>query len=51
MVNPDIRKHVLKPLCMVQDNYEKIIITGDKDMFEEENGIKIIQAINFLMDE
>lgn len=51
MVNPDTRNRELKPLCMVQDNYEKIIITGDKDMFEEENGIKIIQAIDFLMDE
>lgn len=51
MVNPDTRNRELKPLCMVQVNYEKIIITGDKDMFEEENGIKIIQAIDFLMDE
>lgn len=51
ITNPETRERELKPLLLLDDNYEKMIITSDKDMFQEEKGIKIIQAIDFLLQE
>lgn len=40
----------LKSLESIQDNYEKIILTMDKTINKDYNGIKVINIIDFLLD-
>jgi predicted AAA+ superfamily ATPase len=41
-------KQELDPLKSIKDNYEKIVITYQKDIRENDNGIKIVSLIDFL---
>ena len=47
----ETRERELGVLLQINDNYEKILITSDKDMLDEEQGIKIISVIDFLLAE
>lgn len=47
----ETRERELGVLMQINDNYEKLLITSDKDMFDEENGIRIISVIDFLLSE
>ncbi|MGL5055304.1 MAG: ATP-binding protein [Fusobacteriaceae bacterium] len=40
-----------RPLLLIDDNYEKIIISKDKNFVKDSNGIKYINIINFLLEE
>ena len=40
----------LRSLESIQDNYEKIILTMDKTINKDYNGIKVINIIDFLLD-
>lgn len=40
-----------KPLLLIDDNYEKIIISKDKTFVKDNNGIKYINIIDFLLEE
>ena len=46
----ETRKRELAPLMAVQDNYEKIVITMDQPLDTDINGIKIVNALDFLLD-
>ncbi len=39
------------PLRKIPDNYEKIIIAMECDLPQDQNGIKIIGALDFLLGE
>ena len=48
LVSPKTRERELRPLLSINDNYEKIILTSDRNFITCENGIKIINVIDWL---
>ena len=48
---PETRARELAPLQAVQDNYEKIVIAMDCDLISDVDGIKIVKALDFLLNE
>ena len=48
LVSPKTRERELPPLLSINDNYEKIILTSDRNFITCENGIKIINVIDWL---
>jgi len=51
MNDPLIREKTLKPLQMIHDNYEKIVLCLDQDGIKSYSGIKKINIIDFLLME
>lgn len=51
MMSEETRHRELAPLAMVRDNYEKLIITMDKPIVADIDGIKIINATEWLLSE
>lgn len=51
LVSPKTRERELRPLLSINDNYEKIILTFDRDFIISENGIKIINVIDWLIED
>ena len=51
IVNDDVRNRELRSLESISDNYEKIILTMDKTINRDFNGIKVINIIDFLLEE
>lgn len=43
------RERELKPLLDIHDNYPKYVLTGDKTIFDDYQGIKIVNIIDFLL--
>nr|WP_315101211.1 ATP-binding protein [uncultured Catonella sp.] len=48
LVSQKTRERELRPLLSINDNYEKIILTSDRNFITCENGIKIINVIDWL---
>lgn len=48
LTSPKTRERELRPLLSINDNYEKIILTSDRNFITSENGIKIINVIDWL---
>jgi len=44
-----VRERELRPLRMIQDNYEKIVLSMDKSYIKSYEGIKAINIIDFLL--
>lgn len=51
LVNEDVKTRELRSLENIEDNYEKIILTMDKSINNDYNGIKIINIIDFLLED
>ena len=49
MTAPETRERELTPLKKIPDNYEKIVIAMNTDLTHDQDGIKIINAIDFLL--
>ena len=49
MTSEETRKRELAPLEAIHDNYEKIVLTSDKSLFDDYNGIKVVNVIEFLL--
>ncbi len=49
MQSPETRERELRPLCMIQDNYEKIILSMDRDFIKSYEGIKSLNLIDWLL--
>lgn len=47
----NVRNRELRSLESIPDNYEKVILTMDKTINNDYNGIKVINIIDFLCDE
>jgi len=47
---PDTRERELSPLRRIPDNYEKMVICMDTGMMQEQEGIRIVNAIDFLLE-
>lgn len=50
MNSPETRKRELAPLQKIPDNYEKIVIAMECDFPQTQDGIKIIRAMDFLLE-
>ncbi len=49
--NEDVRVRELRSLESIEDNYEKIILTMDKSINNDFNGIKVVNIIDWLLKE
>ena len=47
---PETRERELAPLRKIRDNYEKIVIALECDLTQTQDGIKIIRAMDFLLE-
>lgn len=50
LVNEEVEKREIKSLESITDYYEKIILTMDKTINKDYNGIKVINIIDFLLE-
>lgn len=50
MAAPETRERELAPLMAVQDNYEKMVITMEPALDSDIDGIKLVNALDFLLD-
>lgn len=49
MQSQETRKRELRPLRMIQDNYEKIILSMDRDFMKSYVGIKSLNLLDWLL--
>lgn len=50
MNNPEIRERELAPLRKIRDNYEKIVISLECNLVQTQDGIQIVNALDFLLE-
>ena len=51
LVNEEVKNREIRSLENIQDNYEKIILTMDRSINNDYNGIKVINIIDWLLQE
>lgn len=51
MNSPETRERELRPLQLIPDNYEKIVLSMDRDFIQSFDGIKSINLIDWLLEE
>ncbi len=49
MHSPETRERELRPLRMIRDNYEKIVLSMDRDFITSYDGIKSLNLIDWLL--
>ena len=49
MTSSETRERELAPLQKISDNYEKLVIAMDPGLTQDQDGIKIVSAIDFLL--
>lgn len=47
---PETRERELRPLRMISDNYEKIVLSMDRNYINSYDGIKVLNLIDWLLD-
>lgn len=48
---PETRERELAPLRKIRDHYEKIVIALDCDLTQTQDGIKIVKALDFMLNQ
>lgn len=51
MTSPETRERELAPLQKISDNYEKLVIAMDPGMTQDQDGIKIVSALDYLLND
>ena len=51
MLSPETRERELRPLRMIPDNYEKIVLSMDRDFIKSYDGIKSLNLLDWLLGE
>ena len=49
MMGEEVRERELRPLKLINDNYEKIVLSMDKSFIKSYDGIKVLNIIDFLL--
>ena len=49
MQTPETRERELRPLRMIADNYEKIVLSMDKSYIKSYEGIKVLNVVDWLL--
>ncbi len=50
MIGEEVRERELRPLRLINDNYEKIVLSMDKSYIKSYDGIKSLNIIDFLLE-
>ena len=50
MLGEEVRERELRPLRLIQDNYEKIVLSMDRSFINSYDGIKSLNIIDWLME-
>jgi predicted AAA+ superfamily ATPase len=50
IIDEDIRERELRPLRAISDQYDKVVLTMDKNIYNDFEGIKCINIIDFLLN-
>ena len=50
MTGEEVRERELRPLRLINENYEKIDLSMDKSYIKSYDGIKAINIIDFLLE-
>lgn len=50
MTSPDVRDRELRPLQLIPDNYEKMVLSLDRDFIQSYEGIKSVNLIDWLLN-
>lgn len=50
MASEQTKERELRPMMQIRDNYEKVILTMDKGLYNSVDGIKIVNIIDWLLD-
>ena len=51
LMNEEVKNRELRSLENIEDNYEKVILTMDKSINRDYNGIKVVNIIDWLLEE
>lgn len=51
MASEKTKERELRPMLQIRDNYEKVILTADRTIEKSADGIKIINLIDWLLDQ
>lgn len=51
LLSPDVRERELLPLKSIPDHHEKIVLSMDRSFIQSQDGIKIINLLDFLLDD
>ena len=49
MLSPDVRERELRPLFAIRDNYEKVVLSMDRNYLQSVEGIKVMNLIDWLL--
>ena len=50
LLDNSVKERELRPLKAISDNYEKIVLSMDKNYIKSDEGIKLLNIIDFLLD-
>lgn len=51
LLSPDVRERELRPLMSIPDHHEKMVLSMDRSFIESQDGIKIVNLLDFLLDD
>lgn len=51
MLSQETRERELRPLQMISDNYEKTVLSMDRDFIKSYDGIRSLNLLDWLLDE
>ena len=51
LLSPDVRERELRPLMSIPDHHEKMVLSMDRSFVQSQDGIKIINLLDFLLDD
>lgn len=51
MLSPQTRERELRPLRMIPDNYEKIVLSMDRSFLNSYDGIKSLYLVDWLLND
>lgn len=50
LLSPDVRERELRPLMSIPDHHEKMVLSMDRSFVQSQDGIKIVNLLDFLLD-
>ncbi len=50
MLSPETRARELRPFTLIADNYEKIVLSMDRNYIASDDGVKLLHLVDWLLD-
>ena len=51
ILSPDVRERELRPLISIPDHHEKLVLSMDRSFVQSQEGVRIINLLDFLLNE